>query len=140
MQYFYTDPLAAAWMENHQEMSFVDERGREITIVDGTFIADAFSDGQACEKAYLNPRSLQLLKPRVDDIVIEGSEYFAKITGFIDGKICALFGDELDYVYDPAIIQRNGLAFMWPESEKVGTSIAAIEKKSEPATKEGSPE
>jgi hypothetical protein len=117
VRYFYTDPLAAAWMAKHFGMKFneglptvefsSDPVGRNMTAVLVT-VDDLFP------RFHVHPDSLHLLKPRVGDSTSDGTvdenmgelqvhhiyEYYSEIDG------------------DTRIIQRDGKPFHWPEVER----------------------
>lgn len=115
MRYFYTDPLAAAWMAKHFGMKFWNEQ-HEICVIP---LVDAEKDGNI----YIHPDSMHLLEPRDNDIVTkvkEDGDWYdvghVYDKQFRDGNP---YGDEQAFEGDERIIQRNGIAFMWPESEEV---------------------
>ncbi len=119
MKYFYTDPLAAAWMAKHFRMKFLSDTTKDETPDDASdYEADTAYEadcgwGKAKErKYYIHPESLHLLEPKDDDMDDNGrdltiNEYgiFSSYKGWAHGR------------FDGKIIQRNGIAFMWPECE-----------------------
>lgn len=116
-RYFYTDPLAAAWMAKHHGMRFDLPRQsggspwdllievcvhRETGAIDG---------GSALPPIYIHPDSLRLLEPIDGDV--------------IDCRDCANnvgcgFQDYISKVNEPLgqMILRDGKPFFWPESEE----------------------
>lgn len=111
MRYFYTDPIAAAWMERHHGMSFY-MNGYKIA-QPTAFCHDVIEEDKCNgrpEKYYIYPDSLHLLEPKVGDMIhAKPSPYLS----FLWSRSCR------SSVYENiTIIQRNGLAFMWPEVEE----------------------
>lgn len=113
-RYFYTDPLAAAWMASNYGMAFENAR---LTLIQGGPGNSNYSDISWSLRIYdncfpiIHPDSLHLLEPKVGDLVEEA----------LDGKVCN--GHSFDYFSDPhriieRIIQRDGKPFFWPESEE----------------------
>lgn len=100
MKYYYKDPLAAAWMAKHHGIKF--DNGDSLK--------------SACEVAemdenpipfIIHPDSLHLLEPQKGDLCsfdFRGDEFY-----IYDGYE---FGNLIK-----KIIQRNGIAFHWPEVE-----------------------
>lgn len=125
--YFYTDPLAAAWMSKHFRMRFRIKSAEE-----GTF-QEAYIEAYAnhihwspvgwmgCDQRfYIHPDSLYLLEPRLGDI---GEPVLDSVFGHFDAVRLST-AHELAETISPLpkfsrIIQRNGVAFMWPEREAV---------------------
>lgn len=110
-RYFYTDPLAAAWMWDKFRMKFVDSKGQKFVV---------HSD------------SLYLLECRPHDlasILVDGGKHFSGNRFLVycyDGYFSKCNYSYLDDVEDilltkeykvEQIVQRDGIAFMWPESE-----------------------
>lgn len=108
-RYYYTDPLAAAWMAKHFGMRFYEglepfEDGEPFEIEQYGILKEAARQAwNECYSknpyVYIHPDSLHLLEPNkaTDHIIHDENE---------QGEILR-----------SRIIQRNGLAFMWPESE-----------------------
>ena len=118
----YTDALAAAWMAKHQGMVFKSGHGSVLYYDGGSdFRVKNTSGVYAGEYYYIHRDSLNLLEPKAGDLV--------EFDGIIHGLVLDVNNDETavqcdDIVYTPAtskctIIQRNGKAFMSPESEAV---------------------
>lgn len=117
-RYFYTDPLAAVWMEQHHGV-------RTENLADGYFSAwqCVYFDADHYRSGTLPPdyharfsiclECLHLLRPQSGDIV----QWLIKDGrgGFIPGA--GAFGVYETYGDIESIIKRNGLAFHWPESE-----------------------
>lgn len=116
-RYYYTDALAAAWMSKHFGMrhAFYDERSdlREyetpITGADDEWRADR-------GRFYVHPDSLDLLRPRVGDVL-----YTRLGRGGV--SIEEIMNEERQgqahFILKRGgrIIQRDGKAFLAPESE-----------------------
>lgn len=116
-RYFYRDPLAAAWMEKNHSMKFTFKGyaswndGIKVSIVCGETndyesIITYATDG----KYYIHPDSLHLLEPQAGDMDSNGSRFYENYW----------LNDAGTYDHSPSckIIQRNGIAFMWPEREE----------------------
>lgn len=129
-RYFYIDPLAAAWMAKHFGMKFENgiffeeflestewgtQPGRWIYRGDQEFIEEN-KENQSHpiwpNKVYIHPDSVKLLEPQIDDLVETTVDF------------CVDCGAEYGHYFKghypiKKIIQRNGIAFMWPEAESV---------------------
>ena len=100
MKYFYTDPLAAAWMAANHGMVFQpftinffhSDEGNRLLVT-------------AYEKFYIHAGSLHLLDLRHEDIVILRNDIGA----------WGVFLNEMPE--DAKIVSRNGIPFHWPEIE-----------------------
>jgi hypothetical protein len=106
-RFFYTDPLAAAWMEKNVGMRIHDgDQDKECDF------RLSVSNGK---KLYVHPASLSLLEPQVDDICMCRMHLDDPASEIVPYRI-HVPKTKHDVV---AVIQRNGVAFMWPESEEV---------------------
>ncbi|WP_435008059.1 hypothetical protein P12x_005328 [Tundrisphaera lichenicola] len=127
MRYFYTDPLAAAWMAKHFGMKLLVDKDDEGGLVDAgaRFIDcdDTFRelwqhDFSYLGKLYVHPDSVGLLEPHVGDLCrmqwLDGSISVREWEASDDLTDAAL---ERDVRVKPEIIQRNGKPFHWPEVE-----------------------
>ena len=123
-RFFYTDPLAAAWMAKHFGMTFefwhreYSYRPDDLEYV----VARFMRDGRVERPVYVHPDSLHLLEPQIGDQGIDANEcqcrylddYDPEGAWFIDGVPVTSF----DRATLPVSIdKRNGIAFMFPESE-----------------------
>lgn len=116
MKYFYTDPLASAWMQEYYDMLFD---------VCPQVMARNFARGETiCQQSrfYIHPDSLHLLEPQVGDIFINvGSDLLNGVTRWESpqkmDKGCLEIHNKYSKDTLAKIIQRNGIAFMWPEVE-----------------------
>jgi hypothetical protein len=122
MRYFYTDPLAAAWMGKHFGMEFVDIKGHILQIrnnFDGFMAGDAFP-----RKAFIRPDSLHLLEPRLKDVITTGRGLPKQVRNVSLKRACPSYSTSLSSARKMIdkeagnIIQRNGIAFHWPEVDK----------------------
>lgn len=128
MKYFYTDPLAAAWQSKYFGMVFTDQ---DDAIIDcwmiglhiDTHAVSTRLTAKKDRKYYIHPDSLKLLEPRVGDMITHLGLRSWRIDSMDD---CAYFHPNMPNesigrftlkADKPEIIQRNGIAFMWPESE-----------------------
>lgn len=90
MKYYYTDPLAIEWMADKFGMTY--------------HIADD-------KKTFIHPDSLHLLEARKGDMVTGYNRY--------DTEYCIVPYGSWHMKYDNMkIIQREGIAFMWPNAEE----------------------
>jgi len=122
---YYTDPLAAAWMEKHFDMRFKSEMNVEFSGYKYArlWLEDEINDDA---KLYIHPYSLHLLEPHAGDLILLTKEFSVLVIDDPKKGIIAeaTFPDgsegiaELDELKSGKIIQRNGIPFMWPESEK----------------------
>jgi hypothetical protein len=125
-RYFYTDPLAAAWMAKQFGMTFQQRalvpRGPDGSIDGGDFFEchaawqDWQIDSPLHSRYFINPDSLHLLEPKIGDLVelhylVSGTFHCVSVGAHMIHSL------ESDTETVNRIIQRNGVAFMWPESE-----------------------
>lgn len=124
-RYYYTNPLAAAWMVKHFGMKFPWDNGKGIHSLNALCHWEHAPNRNQNRKFYIHPDSLHLLEPKISDMVSyshpgspECIEY-----GIID-EIQAAHPDgqsiflkdsgdiKPEWVID--IIRRNGVGFHWP--------------------------
>lgn len=103
MKYYYTDPLAAAWMAKHFGMQFSFDGGMKYEEIWNLSI-----DSEP--PFYIHPDSLHLLEQQVGDAVQISTGTCWKLH---DTQNLA----ESERYPSLRIIQRNGVVFMWPETE-----------------------
>lgn len=114
-RYYYTDPLAAAWMAKHFSMTF--ERSDGDLLLDFDDMADDLALHIASDHwdgiYFIHADSLHLLEPRAKDVVMQKDE---------DGYDAYNMLDEWDIEQKFAdgcqIIGRDGKPFFWPECEE----------------------
>lgn len=124
-RYFYTDPLAVAWNAKHHGMRFKwvegdepkqswREDGKDILYSLMWFDEIDYSNGP---KLYdVHPESLHLLKPLVGDLLeCESKNPGGQRSHFWYDVLTPLTAILTQNV--KRIIQRDGIPFMWPESE-----------------------
>lgn len=105
-RYFYTDPLAAAWMARTYGVIFEDYAGFRFKE------EDTFWHLEPLRKLFVHKDSIHLFEPKngdIGDIEGWGPVTFSR-DRWISGGIVISNG-----IYK--IIQRNGIAFMWPETD-----------------------
>jgi hypothetical protein len=117
-RYFYTDPLAAAWMAKHFGMRFVNtNNGADIGL--GDIITHA-QTGNYCH-INIHPDSLPLLTPMAGDVLMRDG-----LQEHITAHNIYLFvhrAPDTEHLFEGfhekggMIIQRNGLPFHWPQQE-----------------------
>ncbi len=144
MRYFYTDPLAAAWMAKHFGMKFgILYKGQVVWNCIGQIdrpwgplesVADIIDPISQHEALYIHHDSHALLEPQAGDLIfydnLHGGEAW-------DEFRCIITPDDERYPYvgtgEPLmlmdggehpyrkelcrIIQRNGIPFHWPDVE-----------------------
>jgi len=117
MKYYYTDPMAAAWMAKHFGMKFTSsfELCDEYSHQNHCYYQ---AQGVADDKLFIHPNSLHLLEPQVGDLCIRypdkrghcnycGMDWLLQIESKEDLQ---LWNGDIH-----KIIQRNGIAFMMPK-------------------------
>lgn len=120
MKYFYTDPLSAAWMAKHFGMTFETEpelvkvsfEGMSYKTMD-FLIVSGYALDSSREVYYIHPDSLPILEPKIKDLVEvnihpEPTHLMVTSNFFEWGMYSAV----------SKVIQRSGVAFMWPEIEE----------------------
>lgn len=131
--YFYTDPLAAAWMAKHFGMRFLHEgTSNECDIL--ALIAAGVFRSQSIDLS-VHPESLYLLEPRAGDKVSysfgvgpHAGEAWDEVKGIIapndegypytgNGELYVLVDgcDEFPLSRLKELFQRDGKPFHWPE-------------------------
>lgn len=135
-RYYYTDPLAAAWMTKHFGMNICPD-DREIPMAKNIALSDsglmiqvdfAAMGAPQWRKLYIHPDSLHLLEPKVEDIIIHNQTknphkiasvgdglFFTDPPEFINGKLCGFHLSK--HLFKP--IQRNDTPFIWPLHEEI---------------------
>ena len=118
-RYFYTDPLAAAWMAKHFGLEFLVKQGNGFRrLRDSEYLTAAHIKRSV--RYFVADDSLHLLEPRKGDLVtcigvagwmidrIHGRIYYTHNAAGLEcsGKI-----------EEATIIQRNGIAFHSPDRE-----------------------
>jgi hypothetical protein len=124
-RYFYTDPLAAAWMSKHFGMKFNEPYDFAVMIR----MYDMSRGKKQDIKYYIHPDSLHLLEPMEGDYVtVFGAPRWVRYAMRTENKITVQYDvDGPEQIFSqsevakgiPRIIQRSGKAFHWPESEAV---------------------
>jgi len=122
MKYYYTDPLASAWMAKYFGINYSQDSFFVWHVTSGDMEL-----GADHKKLYIHPDSLHLLEPQVGDLVTAKND-FVQYVAFVekDGlhKCNTHFPDVIltengDCPFKvTSIIQRNGIAFMMPEVEE----------------------
>lgn len=138
-RYFYTDPLAAAWMAKHFGMRFQQfmldrtEEANEVLseLTECDILDDVFESHPS--NYYIHPDSLHLLEPKAGDTLRVGDAgCIARYCGADQANHFIQIitpgsssnANWTDQVYglrvngtDIIVIQRDGKPLMWPESE-----------------------
>jgi hypothetical protein len=117
-KWYYTDPLAAAWMAKHFGMKFTDSL--MAVNIDMSVVTPETADNlfEGNDKFTIHPDSLHLLEPQDGDTEHDGF-------GWNKGEKQWLYFIEDENgqgkLYRKNVgktHQRNGIVFMWPESEE----------------------
>jgi hypothetical protein len=130
-RFFYTEPLAAAWMAKHFGMKFqmleISDSGVRLEDIEDKVMKHLITESSAL--IYIQPDSLPLLAPHVGDLVWSPDE--SGIFGVVaensrspedkENPILILTSTDGYYRIEniSKIIQRNGIPFHWPESEEL---------------------
>ena len=118
-RYFYSDPLAAAWMAKHFGMEF------DVNDFDGVmfrkwsnweqfFVGNFHHFQKGAAKWHIHPDSLHLLEPEVSDLLVGNWNAV-----FVENRSDRKTAQQLIRTAGYRITQRDGKAFIWPESEEV---------------------
>lgn len=126
MKYYYSDPLAAAWMAKHFDMwlflgtypdDFDSYRFRNWQHCQDDWVYRQERLGQAAPRFYIHADSLNLLEPLEGDLVEDGDMEYEVVWRDHQG----LRVDTSKGTIMPTglrIIQRDGKPFFWPECEE----------------------
>lgn len=127
MRYYYTDPLAAAWMTKHFGMDYEQPEHFDINWNDAhTYCSRSgnWAIKNSGGRLYIHPDSLRLLEPAGKDVILiydpETDMVWPDIWSirFVDHPLQCVDirnGQCDDF---KGIIQRDGILFMWPEHEE----------------------
>lgn len=120
-RYYYTDALAAAWMQKHFGMQFLTAERDELFCEGSEVLCLIPRDGvhgYGLTKVYSGKiyiRDAGVLKPQIGDVVYacpvdtgEGA-YWRYMTWYDYNELCA------DYWVVDRTIQRNEIPFHWPQ-------------------------
>lgn len=112
-RYYYTDPLAAAWMAEYFGMRFIGDEGQDLDLADGCGFWRGgtyyFYDNE--KLIYIHPDSVHLLEPQEGDLLWVATP---------EGLAAEFHQSPSPYGGNQEVIetiQRNGKAFHWPEQE-----------------------
>lgn len=132
IRYFYTDPLAAAWMQKHFGMRFEDDILQQSKDSELLSAVSSLAVGEAVKylsKIYIHPDSVSLLEPMEWDVGVDcrhGGGYM----GYMDLLkfrspywVYEINGNNIgEKIKKVKIIQRHGGVFIYPESEPMHLS------------------
>lgn len=114
-RYFYTDPLAAAWMAKHFEMRFTNGSADNHEVMRSYPSLFELDDGlnryEYNGKYYIHPDSVYLLKPR------KGDRLLWRGYGRTEWKYEEAYYHTEMKGWDFLILQRNNIPFMWSDHE-----------------------
>lgn len=112
-RYFYTDPLAAAWMAKHFGMRFCDRTGLSVSADPAMwYMADRH---YMAGSLFISPDSLHLLTPQVGDVALYSVPH--KDAGQIHEYGPYIHPEAQHHLTIKKILERSGIAFHWPEQE-----------------------
>jgi hypothetical protein len=127
-RYFYTDPLAAAWMRKHFDMTILVAASTKTLGSKG--VAFCFVENLAQDFDYRNCNVHELAEKGTKFIVCSTSHHLLE-PQVGDLCMCRVHLDDPASEVAPftihvphtkhdvvSIIQRNGIPFIWPESEE----------------------
>jgi hypothetical protein len=119
-RYFYTDPLAAAWMAKHFGMRFISwDSGKEYEEFMPIYNAGSPIEKIREDQRYVvHPDSLPLLEPMVGDLIYITESKIGTLTRQNGDHLKLFTGDWLIKPDHVSIIRRDGKPFFWPESEE----------------------
>ena len=119
-RYFYTDPLAAAWLSKYFGMTFFG--WEQIGIISTAYRAEVIDlSPKGCaekpelflftDRIFISPDSLHLLKPQMNDhgFYEDGGQFTFNGKAWEDCNLSVA-------TEDVKIDRRDGRAFFWPES------------------------
>lgn len=110
MKYFYTDPLAAAFMAKHFGMIFwtgcEDASPDDADNIRSALEEEAITGNPSEGRFHIHSESLHLLEAKIGDL----------LTG-PNGKVAMFYMGDTNPSSRCPIIQRDGKPFHWPESE-----------------------
>ncbi|AWM36987.1 hypothetical protein GobsT_51300 [Gemmata obscuriglobus] len=116
--FFYSDPLAAAWMASRYEMVFCTATGEIIDrwVID-SLISTTRNNPEGVSgkytKLFVHHDSLFLLEPILNDVIWTVREGFYEVQ-----RICDVYDLPVHNTWAlHRIAERNGIPFMWPEQE-----------------------
>ena len=112
VQYFYRDPLAAAWMAKHFGMRFLHLKWNELDFQFLPIRKDADPD---TSNLYIHPDSLPLLEPALGDLALHAVPH--DDLGAVLEYGLYVHKEAQAHLKIVQIIQRDSKPFHWPESE-----------------------
>lgn len=140
-RYYYTDPLAAAWMVTHHNFHFESGQRSPLYFDGDIFRRQKDSQPYTGSKFYVANNALRAgaeIEPRGHDLitfvcddgsiavdavetVYEPSDEGYPYTGNGYESVLHLCASHPDWIHASRakVIQRNSIPFMWPESEEV---------------------
>lgn len=143
--YFYTDPLAAAFMAREYGMLYTSSIWANVKVSphDSMILAydkerkiyPAIRADHAEFKLYIHSDSIEILKPMIRDLVTNTHNQYNRDNRPCSGLVSVIFNagksvyintgerhngkrDFCESVDSLKIIQRNNIPFFWPESEQ----------------------
>lgn len=118
-RYFYTEPLAAAWMVKHFGMKFESCQNNGVS---ADYWPLTIAGHDESQRYYIHPDSLPLLEPQVGDW--GRGPYAGEVIGVSESLITIHVPERHNgksHFCQPRsefkVTSRNGVAFMWPEGE-----------------------
>lgn len=123
-RYYYTDPIAAAWMVRHHDLKVTTDviagngkrEQKPIPLWAWGRVIENWAMSAYSERFYISPESESLLEPRIGDLVTVNGGQDAHIA-FHQDFVDALKANYGQFAGPIKIIQRDGKAFHWPQKE-----------------------
>jgi hypothetical protein len=113
---FYSDPFAAAWMADKFGFRFGDQRtAYPIPFCHDVIDEDRLNGRPA--KYYVHAESLHLLEPQDGDVGQDDSGYWYMWNPVVKRWVAIQVMAEMQPDGEVTIIQRKGIAFMYPKKE-----------------------
>lgn len=115
-EYFYTDPLAAAWMAKHHDMQF-HTGGGDFCLFELHAGGEGYKEnhhGINVKHWYIHPDSVHLLEPRILDVLHQKSNAGGVYSDTMQND-SQLEAARSFIKRGAKIIQRSGKPFFWPE-------------------------
>lgn len=121
---FYNDPQKAAWMICKFDVNIIipNPKGEKKFYKPSTLLTHVnwkkTKMQNTPERYYVDWESLHIFEPKSNDIIITGNG--TKGAAFVDDEVLQRYAratDEQRVRVNLMVIQREGIAFMWPEFE-----------------------
>lgn len=118
MKYYYTDPLAAAYMAREFGVTIYNP-SLNSTIGLHKLVRDVYPQGIGGKKYNIHSKSIDIFKPMVGDLIKAVYKLDCGNGDFTYEDLVEIvpFGERFQYLDNIEIIQRNNKQFFMPEVE-----------------------